>query len=110
MAGRYDARVFTVANQNVVAIVQGKAPERQHTPRGHVLAEGEPMGWHIAQSGESAASLVHFGADVGPDVRREGAQFLDPFPAGGDGLQRRRGQRSLPAVIEVGLVLQGRTQ
>mgnify|MGYP004198204919 CR=1 FL=1 len=43
MACGHNARVFTVADQDVVAAVQRKAPEWQHTPCGHVLAEGESM-------------------------------------------------------------------
>ena len=84
MASRDDPGMFTVANQDVVASLQGKAPERQDTPCGDVLAQGEPMRRHIAQPGQTAACFVYFGADVGPDVSSEGAEFLDPFPAGID--------------------------
>jgi len=34
---------------------------------------------------------------------------LDTFPAAGDGIQRRCGQRPLPAVVEVALILKGWT-
>jgi hypothetical protein len=87
MAGSHDSGVLTVADQYVVAVLPGKAPERQHTSGGDVLAESESMRRYMAETGQAAACVVHLGTDVGPDVCGERAELLDAFPAGVDGLQ-----------------------
>lgn len=68
------------------------------------------MGRDPADSSELAARAVDLLADVGPDLCCEGTQFLDTFPAGCDRVEGRCRQRTLTAVVEVGLVGQGRAE
>ena len=58
--------------------------------------------------GQQTAGAVRFSRDERPDISGERTQLLDAFPAFQHGVQRGAGQRSLPSVVEVGLVLQGR--
>lgn len=64
------------------------------------------MGRDAAPLGQLTSGAVHLGGDEGPDITGEGAQLLDPFPAGCDRLQRWGRQGPLAAVVEVSLVVQ----
>ena len=68
------------------------------------------MGSHAAQAGQGVAHPGGFPFHEGPDGQTEGPQLLDGAPAGDDRLQGRIRQRSLPPVVEVGLVGQGRAE
>jgi hypothetical protein len=46
VAGRHHTGMLAIADQQFIAGLPRQAPERQHAGRGHVFAEGHPMGSH----------------------------------------------------------------
>ena len=106
-AGRHNAGVLAIADQQPIARFKGQAPERQHAARCHVFTERQSMGGDAADLGKLPPGAVDLGADVRPHLGGEGTQFLNPSPAFGDRLEGRCRQWALAAVVEVGLVRQG---
>ena len=104
LAGRHDAWVLTVTDQQLIALLPGQAPEGQDTSTGDVLGEGNAMGADPTPARQAPAQATGFLLDEGPDIGCEGPQLLNREPTGCDGLQRWGGQRPLTAVVEIGLV------
>lgn len=109
-AGTHDSGVFAVADQQPVSLSKGQAPQRQHAAASDVLGEGKPMGRNAAALGQKAAGAVDLFGDVGPNICGEWPELLNACPARRHRLKGWIGQRPLAAVVEIGLVLQGRTQ
>ena len=106
-AGGHHARMFAVADQQLIARPPGQTPEGQHAAAGYVLGEGQPLGGHAAPA---AQPLAQFGANalqIGPHITGERAQLLNLAPGGHNRLQGGLRQGPLAAVVEVGLVSQG---
>ena len=108
-AGRHHPGVFAVADQQAIARLERQTKQRQHAATGDVLAQRQTVGRDAAEIRQPAAGAGQFCSDVGPDVCCERSQLLNALPAGGDGLQRWGRQGPLAAVVEIGLVQQGRT-
>ena len=89
MACAHHSWMLTVADQDLITLLERQSPERQNASGGDVFAEGQSMGRDSADSGELAARAVDLFADVRPDLCCEGSQLLDAYPAGCDRVQRR---------------------
>ena len=107
VAGRHNAGVFTIADQDAITCLEGESPEGKHASTGDVLAEGHPVGCDATHPGQQGTGAVHFTADEWPHVCGERPQFLDPFPAANDRIERGVWQWTLASVVEVGLVSKG---
>jgi len=110
LAGGHHAGMLRIADQQLITRLPGQPPQGQNAAAGDVLREGEPVGPHSAGGRQAPAHPPRFLLDERPHRGGEGAQLLDALPAGGDRFQRWGGQRTLAAVVEVGLVLEGWTQ
>ena len=104
----YDAGVFGVTDQQLITRLPGQPPEGQQAAGGDVLTEGHPGRRHAEPARQPLAQAVRGTGHVGPDVAAERPQLLDRGPGRVDGRQRIVRQRPLAAVIEVGLVGEGR--
>ena len=68
------------------------------------------MGSDAAKAGQQGPGAVDLTTDERPDSGGEGPELLNALPAGDDRFQRGGGERPLAAVVEIGLVCQGRHQ
>ena len=91
VAGRHHAGMLAIADQQFIAGLPRQAPERQHAGRGHVFAEGHPMGSHPKPLAQVLTQLAGGAFDQGPNRPGEGTQLLDLAPGAGDGFEGRGG-------------------
>ena len=110
LAGRDHAWVLAVTDQQLIALLPGQAPEGQDASTGDVLCEGNAMGADPTPARQASAQAAGFLLDEGPDIGCKWPQLLNGAPTGCDGLERWGRQRPLTAVVEVGLVDEGRAE
>ena len=106
-AGRHHPVVFGVADQQLIALLPGQAPEGKHTAARNVLGEGQPLLRHAAPAGQTPPQARQRASHIGPHAAGEGSELLDGAPARLDGFQGGGGQGALAAVVEIHLVGEG---